>query len=176
MRPIYVTVSAVGPSAWIPINYLQNSFGIGFGVTLSSDGSLTYSVQHTFDDTSDDANRFVSVSRAGTTATVTDTAHKLSTGDSVIITGASEPTLNGTFTITVTGVNAYTYTTVASGTVAATMYTQVKSFRVFDHEDVVAKVARTDGNYAFPPRAIRLNVTSYSAGSATLAILQGLGI
>lgn len=43
----------------------------------------------------------------------------------------------------------------------------------FPHTSVAAKTANADGNYAFPVRAIRLNVTTYAAGTATLTILQG---
>ena len=44
----------------------------------------------------------------------------------------------------------------------------------FKHSTLVGKTANADGNYAFPIRAVRLNVTAYTSGSATLTILQGL--
>lgn len=43
----------------------------------------------------------------------------------------------------------------------------------FKHSTLVSKTANADGNYAFPIRAVRLNVTAYTSGSATLTILQG---
>ena len=43
----------------------------------------------------------------------------------------------------------------------------------FKHSTLVGKTANADGNYAFPIRAVRLNVTAYTSGSATLTILQG---
>lgn len=52
----------------------------------------------------------VTISNSGTTATVTHTAHGLSTGDKVVIRGASHDENNGVFSITVTGTNTYTYT------------------------------------------------------------------
>lgn len=43
----------------------------------------------------------------------------------------------------------------------------------FDHSSMTAKTANTDGNYAFPIRAIRLTCTAYTSGGGTLRILQG---
>lgn len=43
----------------------------------------------------------------------------------------------------------------------------------FTHSTLTAKTANADGNYAFPIRAVRLNVTAYTSGTATLTILQG---
>lgn len=44
----------------------------------------------------------------------------------------------------------------------------------FKHSSLTAKTASADGNYAFPVRAVRINNTAYTSGSATLTILQGL--
>ena len=52
----------------------------------------------------------VSISNSGTTATVTHTAHGLSTNDKVFIEGASHWVNNGVHQITVTAANTYTYT------------------------------------------------------------------
>ena len=52
----------------------------------------------------------VTIVNSGTTATVTHTAHGLVTGDKVVIRAASLDANNGVFSITVTGVNTYTYT------------------------------------------------------------------
>jgi hypothetical protein len=52
----------------------------------------------------------VTITNSGTTATVTHTSHGLVTGDKVHIQGASHWQNNGTFTITVTDANTYTYT------------------------------------------------------------------
>lgn len=43
----------------------------------------------------------------------------------------------------------------------------------FKHSTLTAKTANADGNYAFPIRAVRINVTAYTSGTATLTILQG---
>jgi len=62
----------------------------------------------------------VSVSVTATTATVTHTAHGMTTGDQVKITGLNQSGYNGAKTITVTGVNTYTYTVVNDGTATGT--------------------------------------------------------
>jgi hypothetical protein len=45
----------------------------------------------------------------------------------------------------------------------------------FNHSTLAAQTANADGNYAFPPRAISVNVT-LGAGTVTLNVVQsGLG-
>lgn len=69
----------------------------------------------------------VTITSASTTATVAHTAHGLSTGDNVLISGANENGYTGAFEITVTGVDAYTYTMAetttspATGTITSTL-------------------------------------------------------
>jgi len=48
MRPVYKTQTGVGSSAWIPVDYIQAPFQIGFGVVVT--GTVDYTIQHTFDD------------------------------------------------------------------------------------------------------------------------------
>jgi hypothetical protein len=97
-----VSVSSATTSAAIPVDYRQNPFTIGFGVDVGA-GTLTFKVQHTFDNIYDPA---------------------------------------------VTAV-------------------------WFDHPTVTGKPANTDGNYAAPVRALRLNVTAWTSGTATMTVLQG---
>ena len=42
----------------------------------------------------------------------------------------------------------------------------------FDHATLVGKTASADGNFAFPVTGIRLNVTPYTSGTATMNVLQ----
>jgi hypothetical protein len=42
----------------------------------------------------------------------------------------------------------------------------------FQHSTVTAQSTNKDSNYAFPVRAIRLNVTANTAGTATLTLIQ----
>lgn len=49
MRPITVQVSSQAASDPIPLDNYISPFNLGLGVSLSAGASLTYSVQHTFD-------------------------------------------------------------------------------------------------------------------------------
>ena len=105
MRPIRVTVGSQAASNVIPLDTYQDPFNVGIGVALSAGASLTYTVQHTFDDVQ-------SESFSAATATW------------------------------------------------------------FPHATLAAKTASSDGNYAYPVTAIRLNVTAYTGGSATMTVIQ----
>ena len=62
-----------------------------------------------------------SITRSGTTATVaTADAHGLSTGDVVLISGATQTEYNGEFVVTVTGFSSFTYEVSGSPTTPAT--------------------------------------------------------
>lgn len=52
-RPTSVTVSSQASSAAIPIDWRANNFAVGIGCVMT--GTLTYKVQHTFDDIYDSA-------------------------------------------------------------------------------------------------------------------------
>jgi hypothetical protein len=62
----------------------------------------------------------VTITRVSTTATVSHTAHGLRTGQEVLIKGANQEEYNGIKTITVTTVNAYTFTVSGTPTTPAT--------------------------------------------------------
>lgn len=62
----------------------------------------------------------VSISQSGGTATVVHTAHGFSTGDKVFIEGVNEFEYAGEKTITVTSVNAYTFSIIISAPATAT--------------------------------------------------------
>ena len=165
-----VRVSAAGVSAWIPVNRAQRAFGIGFGCSISNGAALTYKVQHTISDLQ--AARTVTISRSTTTATVTDTAHGLVVGDSVVVTGSASSALDGTFAVaSIIDADNYTYTCANSGPAAAVA--QLTRLHVFDHATVTGKSASSDGNYAYNVTAIRLNVTAYTSGSVLMEVNQG---
>ena len=103
MRPVTLTVTGVGTSPIVPMDFRAQNFNIGFGCVINS-GTATYSVQHTFDD---------------------------------IYNPAITPTW-------------------------------------FNNSTVNAVTTNQDGNYAFPIRAMRLNVTA-STGSVTINILSTSG-
>ena len=105
MRPIRKVVGSQAASAVIPMDTYQDPFNVGIGVVLSSGASLTYTVQHTFDDVQ-------SESFSAATATW------------------------------------------------------------YSHASLAAKTASSDGNYAYPITALRLNVTAWAGGTATMTVVQ----
>ena len=46
--PLVVTQASAGTSAWIPLDDTKNPFQVGFGAAVT--GTLTYTIEHTFDD------------------------------------------------------------------------------------------------------------------------------
>lgn len=106
-RPTRQTLGAVGVATPIVLNNMNGGvpFAVGFAVDVSAGGTLTYSVEHTFDD---------------------------------VFANAFNPA-------------------------TATW---------FPHASIAAQTADKDGNYAFPVMAIRLNVTAWSAGTATFTVIQ----
>jgi len=95
MRPVTLSVTGVGTSPIVPMDFRAQNFNIGFGCEVT--GSATYSVQHTFDD----------------------------------------------------------------------VYNPAITPVWFNNSTVNAATTNQDGNYAFPIRAMRLNVT---AGTGTVVI------
>lgn len=70
MRPQEITQTGTGATAWIPVNYRQSPFNIGFGAVIVS-GTATYSVQHTFDDVFDSSVTPVAFDNTNATAQTT---------------------------------------------------------------------------------------------------------
>lgn len=96
-----VTVSSQTTSSPIIVDYKKNPCNVSIGCVVPS-GTLTYKVQHTFDDVLD-------------------------------------PTVTATW---------------------------------FDHSTITGKTADQDGNYAFPVRAVRLNVTAWTSGDVSMTVIQ----
>lgn len=98
----------------------------------------------------------VTITNAGATATVTQTAHGYANGDEVTITGMTDALFNGSQIITVTGANTYTYT--MTGTPASTAGTpfaqKAKPALVWDGVGsitVVTQTVTTGTTANFPP-------------------------
>lgn len=51
MRPQIVSKTGTGTSAWIPVDHYQSPFNVGLGAVVN--GSVTYTIEHTFDDVFD---------------------------------------------------------------------------------------------------------------------------
>lgn len=176
--PLKVTQGAAGASGWLVLDYLQRPFNVALLASLSFDGNLTYSVQHTPDNpNSFKGNTVVSLTRTTTVATLTmSLAHGLSVGDALVIVGGGDANLEGNQTVaSVTSATVLTYTVANTGATVGKVTTQAVLLRVFNHDFLVAQTARADGNYAFPVWATRVIVTAYTAGSVTLEVLQGYG-
>ena len=105
MRPVVVSVGALGSSAVVPLDHYKQPFNVGVGVVLSAGATLTYTVEHTFNDPFDS-------SFSAATATW------------------------------------------------------------FPNTGLSAKTASSDGNYAYPVRAVRLTITAYTSGTATMTLIQ----
>ena len=108
MRPIRVTVGSATSSAPIPLDHYRSPFNVGIGVTVSAGGTLTYTVEHTFDD------------------------------------------------VFSPGFDAATATW-------------------FPTTSLSAASASATGNLAFPVTAVRLRVSAYTSGSATMTLIQAGG-
>jgi hypothetical protein len=173
MRPVTVRLSAAGRSSWIPVDRYVPSFIVGLGVKLSSNGNLTYSVEHTFDDVFN-AVAPVAITRVTTTATVNFINHGMSAGDYLKVIGSGDPNLDGEYAIAaITDQNNFTYTVVDTGLTAAVASVRIVKCRIFAHEILAAKTASDDGNYVAPISACRLNVTAFTAGYVDLTAMQG---
>lgn len=91
----------------------------------------------------------VSITRSGSTATVTHTGHGLATNDKVAIEGANQQEYNGVYQITVSDANTYTYTvsgtptSPATGTIIST-YTALEGLTDVNGEISASRAFSTD--------------------------------
>lgn len=171
-------LGAAGNSPWIVLDRLAVAFAVALRAVLTSGAVLTYRVQHTQDSPSQ-AFRRVSIARTTTVATVTDIAHGLSVGDSVVVAATGSTNLDkadGADVASVVDADSYTYTVSNTGATADGGHAKVKSFRVAPHATMVDLTASADANYAFPVQACRLRVSAYTSGKVDLTVVQGLGV
>lgn len=66
MRPTSVSRTGTGASAWIPVDYAQSAFSLSVAVVVS--GTVTYDVEHTFDDIFDSSVTPTAFKQAALTA------------------------------------------------------------------------------------------------------------
>ena len=186
MRPVCCTVPSAVAGPWIPLDYIESWFGVSLFVTLSEDASgMTYTVDFTGDDTGPVGVRPIKISRSGTVATVTDlgpvasqykydnvSRHGLVAADSVVI--QSSLGFDGTYAVVTTPTpTSYTITVPNSGVTVDGGNAKVNALRVFNHTVLTAQTVRNFGTFNYPVRAIRLRLSAWTAGQATLCILQG---
>jgi len=98
-------VGSATSSAPIPLDQYQTPFNASVGVVLSAGATLTYTVEHTFDD---------------------------------VFAASFDPA----------------------------------TASWFPNSGLSSKTASLDGNYAFPVTAVRLRVSSYTGGTATMTLIQ----
>lgn len=171
MTPQSRTLSAAGVSTWIKLDTGSPWFGVALGVKLTSGANLTYKVQHTLDDIFKFTDQWVGT-RSGTTLTIVKAAHGLSAGDWVLIQGVGAPWEGDQAVAGITDANTFTITVANSGPTAHVPGARLATARVFDHSTLTALTASGQGNYVLPPVATRLNITSYTGGSAELLVIQ----
>ena len=104
MTPQVISLSALGSTAWIPVDYIQNPYNINIAIVLSNTPNLTCKVEYTLDD---------------------------------IFNPAITPT-------------------------------------AFTHATLTGLTTNSTGNITSPVRAIRLTVTAWTSGTATMTALQGV--
>lgn len=171
MRPKKQTLSALGSTDWIRVSHLTGAFAVGIGVNLSNGAVLTYSIQHTFDS----PTLFIdaTIARVTTVATVTfANSHGKAVGDSIVIENSGDTNLDGTFAIaSVPTTTTLTYTVADTGIASASV--KAALFSVFNNDGLTAQTASEDGNYAFPPSMVRLTITAYTGGEATVNFIFG---
>jgi hypothetical protein len=173
MRTQTVSLSAVGVTPWLPLNYRQSPFNASIAVDFDSLGAMTYTVEHTFDDFGAFI-QYVQLSQVGTTVTATfPTSHDLNTGDTLVVNGSGNPGQDGQFIVTSTGLNTLTYVNAISQTSTSQSTVLVARIRPFPKTAMTAKITIAEDLYLAPVTAVRLNVTAWTAGKATLIVNQG---
>ena len=174
MRTQTISQSAVGVTPWLSLNYRQSPFNASVAVDFDSLGAMTYTVEHTFDDFGAFI-QFVQLSQVGTTVTATfPTAHDLNTGDTLVVSGSGNPGMDGQFVVTSTGLTTLTYVNATSQTASSQSTVLVARIRPFPKTAMTAKTAVAEDLYLAPVTAVRLNITAYTAGKATLIVNQGM--
>lgn len=71
MRPRLFTVTGIGTTNWIPIDYKQDPINIAVGCIIVS-GSATYNVEHTYDDIYNSAITPTAYQNSGITGATTN--------------------------------------------------------------------------------------------------------
>ena len=178
MRQQVITQDAAGTSEWLPVDNRRhgNDFNASLAVTLETASTLTYDVDLTYDRNSVVRWQKVTLSRTTTTVTATLVDHGLITGDNVEIFDSnytnhnSEPNFEGRFDVTVVDKDTFTYTVADTGQTSG--IARLVSFRVVKHPTLQGDTTAQVGIQNEPVSAIRLNVTAFTAGSATLTVLQ----
>ena len=98
---------------------------------------------------------------------VSSTLGSVTTSSPMVMDSKQNP-FNVGFAVVVTGTNTYTVEHTFSN-----IFDVAVTPVWFPHSSVAAQTTNKDGNYAFTVMAIRLNMTAWTSGGATLTVLQG---
>lgn len=181
MRPQYISLAALGNTPWVPVNNLQWAFAVGIAVTLSGGASLTYTVQHTYDPIDDSQSRYAAIAQTTTVITVSGDigppgsggGSGLSVGDDAILYGTG--LMDGEYPVaSIISPTSYTLTSGVSQSANGTPTSRVKSYRVFNNATLAASTTKGNTNYSSPITGVRLNISVYASGVATMAVIQGV--
>src|SRR3954467_13834185 len=154
MRPAHINVGATGPSGWVPLDYLEAGFGVGYLCTVQQGASLTYKVQHGF--LLGEPISLANLTRSTVTATATwrvgantnasdySASNGLASGDCVLMSGYGAP-FDGVYTVTVSSGTVFTYTVANSGPTASTVG-MCQRITVVDDATVTGATATAEGN------------------------------
>lgn len=128
----------------------------------------------------------VTIVNSGTTATVTHTAHGLLNNDKVVIRGASLDANNGVYSITITGVNTYTYTMGSTpgasptGTIKCTFVIlygltnasgEISASRVFSSDQPMTGRARKSTTAPYYKNTVLTGTVSSTAGGTFVGVM-----
>ncbi len=178
MRQQVVTRNEAGTTKWLQVDNRRHGteFNTSLAVTFDTDGNLTYDVDLTYDRFDQNRYQKVTLARVTTTATATLVGHGLVTGDNVEIFDTnytnhdSETNFEGSFDVTVVDKDTFTYTVANTGATSA--IGRAITFRVVKHPTLQGDTSAQVGIQNEPVSAVRLNITAFTAGSATLTVLQ----
>jgi hypothetical protein len=176
LPPGITAYTGPGYTPWVPLNYMQWMFNASVALIPSSDAAtLACQGQYTPDPQDIVYARSISIARAAAVATVTDPGHGLTTGDGVTVYQSGSSALDG-YQATVTVVNASTYTypcansgpTASGGNCSAVIARQLPITAITGTARVVAPLT-----LYMPVHAVRLNITTLTAGFVDFLVTQG---
>lgn len=169
---VQATGSAAAATPWVPVSDSQNPFNVGlFALPAQDYAATSYTLQATPDDPT--AKHQATFTTSGTTATVTDVGHGLTTGDSLVATGSrsTADTYPNAVDVTVLTDDTYTYTTGAAPPAAGILY--VTTMRIVPlGAGAVTAATRAASLLQTPYRAVRAKLAGWSVGIFNLVVIQ----
>lgn len=172
---------ATGVAPWLNVDYYQTPPAVTLaGFVSPAAANLAWAVQYTCDPLGPEAARDVEVVQtASTTITVKDIGppnnggtHGLLVGDYAKLFGTGNAGVDAEFAVA-TVVDATHYTVVSLVNQTFSGAARVISARVFTHATLTGQATRQTGNFQFPVRACRLQLTAWVSGVAVLELIQG---